>query len=96
MPSLTECEGQVADAFGHSSGAKIETLSVTSRSDAIAPLECPTKYICALEADRSRHALDILVWHRQTLPGFVQSQAFNERGGCGAETLFETAASLAA
>src|SRR5262249_61867874 len=86
--------GQVSDDLGHSFGAKGETAAITAGSNAIAPFECSTKYICALEADRDRHTLDILVRHRQTLARFVQSQLFDESGGRCAETPFEAAAKL--
>src|SRR5438309_11059935 len=65
--SLIQDEGQVADVFGHSFTSKIETLSITSGSDAIAAFECSAKYICALKADRSRHALDDQALLRQAL-----------------------------
>ena len=74
---------------------EIETLSKTAKSDAVTPLECAAKYICALEADGCRHALDILIRHRQPLTCFIESQVFDKSRRRYAEGVFETTAELA-
>jgi hypothetical protein len=58
----------------------LESAAIGRRGDTETPFECPTKRICATEADRVGNNPNRVVAGREPLAGLVETHVLNELG----------------